>query len=311
MIDSGRQALCIVRTGECSNTCYYTSPFRIFSHSILWFHMELQSPVLQTDTVNSSIVTNLDIERLIPPRQLLRPLNEDLISELARSIRNSGLLQPIVVRKTGAAGKYEIVCGNHRFEAYKRLGLSKISAIVAVLNDDEAFLARVSENLLKNAYVDPLQEANGYKMLLTNGWTINAIAKRVGKSDSYICQRLSIIEHLDQSVSRRLAVSNGSLTPSHAELLARIRDVKKQIEVAEFVEKKRLSVRALERLLNGGPPPRRIELEPESDQTCLIRIPKEFTEAMGIGSERYVHMYIDRKKLIIENTSRSKRSLHV
>jgi ParB family chromosome partitioning protein len=273
--------------------------------------MELHCPVLQTNSVNSLIVTNLEIDRLIPAKQLLRPMSEDLISELARSIKNSGLLQPIVVRKTGASGEYEIVCGNHRYEAYKRLGLSKINAIVCVLNDDETFLARVSENLLKNTYIDPIHEANGYKMLLSNGWTINAIAKRVGKSDSYICQRLSIIEHLDQSVSRRLAAGNGSLTPSHAELLAGIRDVKKQIEVAEFVEKKRLSVRALEMLLKGGPPPRKIELELESDQTCLIRIPKEFTEAMGIGSERSVHMYIDRKKLIIENTSRSKRSLHV
>ncbi|MGA2973499.1 MAG: ParB/RepB/Spo0J family partition protein [Candidatus Bathyarchaeia archaeon] len=256
-------------------------------------------------------MTDLEIEQLTPPPWLLRPINEDLISELARSIENSGLLQPIVVRKTGAHEKYEVVCGNHRLMACKRLGLTRISAVVTELNDEEAFLARVSENLLKNVYVDPIQEANGYKVLLTKGWTINAIAKRVGKSDSYICQRLSIIDHLAKSLSRKLSASNGSLTPSHAELLAKIRDVKRQIEVAEFVERKHLSVRGLEALLNGGPPPRRIELEPESNKARVIRIPMEFLEAIGAHLERSVHIYVDGKKLIIENIYRSRRRLHV
>jgi len=265
----------------------------------------------QAHTVNSSFIADLEIERLLPPHQLLRPIEESLISELARSIENLGLLQPIVVRKTGANGKYEVICGYHRVEACRRFGSRRISAVVCTLNDDEAFLARVSENLLKDVYVDPIQEANGYKILLMNGWTINAMAKRVGKSDSYICERLSIIKHLDPSVRRKLSASTGALTPSHAELLAKIRDLKKQIEVADFVERKRLSVRALETVLKGGPLPKRIELEPESGGTRVIRIPNEFTEAIGIHSEGYAHMYIEGKKLIIENIYRSKRSLHV
>ena len=272
--------------------------------------MELHTAGLQIDVTNSTMA-DLEIDRLTQSPWLLRPINESLISELARSIKNLGLLQPIVVRKTSAHGKYEIVCGTHRFEACRRLGLARIRAIVSELDDEEAFLARVSENLLKNAYVDPIQEANGYKMLLTKGWTINAIADRVGKSDSYICQRLSIIEHLDESVRRRLSTSKGSLTPSHAELLARIHNVNRQMEVAEFVERKRLSVHGLEALLNGGPLLRRIELEPESNKTRVIRIPEEFIEAIGIHSERYVHLYAAGKKLIIENIYRSKRSLHV
>jgi ParB/RepB/Spo0J family partition protein len=253
-------------------------------------------------------IRHIEIDRVAFSAWTLRPLNEKLVSELVRSIGNAGLLQPIVVRRSENGGKYEVVCGNHRLEACRRLGHKRISALVVELNDEQAFLARVSENLLKNTYVDPIEEANGYRMLLSRGWTIDEIAKRVGKSDSYICERLAVIDRLDKQVLTRLSRGDGVLTPSHAELLAKIRDSKKQMEVAEFVERKRLSVRTLERLLSGAPLPKRIELEAKNLGYRTIRVPTEFIDAVGIGSERWAHIYVDGRKLIIENIYRTKRA---
>ncbi len=263
--------------------------------------MEVQSQV--RSVLKASEAQEVEVNQILPPKWLLRPIDVNLVTELARSIRHTRLLQPIIIRPRDDAG-YEIVCGNHRFCAVKSLGIGMVEAIVCELSDDDAFLMRLSENLLRNTSVDPIQEANGYKMLLERGWTINAIANKIGKSDSYICERLSLVNRLDSHVKSKL--SAGILTPSHAELLSKVKNRQRQIEVAELVERKKLSVRTLQHYLDGVPAPRKLEVETEGDFK-VIRIPQEFTDAVGIDSERYAHVYVEGRKLIIENIYLSKR----
>ena len=222
------------------------------------------------------------------------------MAELERSIRNIGLLQPIVVREAPAG--YEVVFGNHRLEACKQLGMKRVNAIVKAFTEEEAFLARVSENLLRNTYIDPIEEAEGYRMLVKKGWTINAIGCKVGKSDSYVCERLGMIERL--SSEARSEVSRGFLTASHAEVLSRIRDKSMQKEIAKLVKKKRLSVRSLEEIVSGFPRPTKVPLAFMLNEYYL-RIPSEFLRAMGVEGTQQLLMYLRGRKLILETIENS------
>lgn len=249
-------------------------------------------------------LVEIDIEQLKGPTWQLRPVKLALVGELERSIKSVGLLQPIVVRKCGHG--YEVVFGLHRLEACRRLGLKQVRATVMSFDDENAFLARVSENLLRNSYVDPLEEAKGYQMLLKKGWTIDAIGQRIGKCDSYVCERLAMLERLSDDL--RSQVSNGDLTPSHAEILSRIKDKDRQNAVAELVTRKRLSVRSLEDMVNGVPPPTKIRIESISNQ-LYARIPTEFADAIGMRNGAEVFLYLRGSKLIIESVTRERPSM--
>ncbi|MFI5449020.1 MAG: ParB/RepB/Spo0J family partition protein [Candidatus Bathyarchaeia archaeon] len=247
----------------------------------------------------------LEIEALLMPALALRPIDERIVAELTRSIESSGLLQPIVVRE--CRGGYEVVFGRHRIEAIKRLGLKSISAAITKMSSAEAFLARVTENLIRNTYVNPVEEARGYQTLVRSGWTINAIARRIGKCDSYVSERLSLLRNIDPKLLSRITDGSSGLTPSHAELLSRIKDPVKQTEVAEFIEKKRFSVRVLEDLLNGVPLPLKVKVE-QSTQGCFVRIPTEYMDAVQLTAGMYSILYVRGKKLILENMHPERRN---
>ena len=242
-------------------------------------------------------VLDLEIKRLEAPSWRLRPLDDVSISELMRSIENLGLLQPVVVRESQRG--YQIVFGNHRIEACRRLGMKKIRAIVRHFTDEEAFLARVTENLLRNTYVNPIEEAEGYRMLITKGWTINGIARKVGKCDSYVCERLALLENLDSRLRARISQGSKHLTPSHAELLSRIVDKKRQSEIATLVETRRLSVRALENLVMGAPLPTKVPVEVDSGSFCF-HVPDTFAKALRLKSGESLTMSVRGRKLVLE-----------
>ena len=252
-------------------------------------------PILQTEMPSINPILELELADVMPSSSELRPLNQELVDELQRSISNVGLLQPIVVRRR--ASKYETVFGNHRLEACRRLGLERIRAIKFDLSDDESFLARVSENLLRNNFIDPLVEAEGYKRLVANGWTIHAIGNRVGKCDSYICERMAILDRL--SPITKDYVSRGTLSASHGELLSRVRDMKRQEEIAELVRIKRLSVRSLEELL-GRMPPAVVQTKIIAG-VLYVPIPREFADLIHARVGEPLFLYSRNRKLILES----------
>jgi ParB family chromosome partitioning protein len=195
-----------------------------------------------------SQISELPVDRIKPGNLALRDLDEAAVEELAKSIRASGLLQPIMVKPTSDG--YELVFGLHRLEACKRLGWRKIPALVKNVSSEEAFLTGLVENLQRNIRINPVAEARGYKLLIAKGWTAHEIAQRIGKSDSYICDRLRVLDRLHPTIQNQLIthVCKSPITPSHAERLALIEDPELQLKLAELVRKKRLSVHQLERL---------------------------------------------------------------
>jgi ParB/RepB/Spo0J family partition protein len=218
----------------------------------------------------------LELDSLKAHSWTLRPLDQEVVKELERSIETMGVLQPIVVRECRSG--YEIVFGNHRVEACRRLGMKYVRAVIREFSEEDSFVARVSENLARNNYVDPIAEAEGYRMLVDKGWTLSSIGRKIGKSDSYVCERLALLDRLHYNTAMKIRA--GNLTASHAELLSRIRDPIKQQQIADLIVKKRLSVRTLENMLNGTPPPITVPVE-NTDKGFGVRIPKEFLAAVA------------------------------
>ena len=249
-----------------------------------------------SEQINATV--KLEIDAIKSPVWTLRPLKGELIVELQRSIKNAGLLQPIVVRRVKDG--YELVFGNHRLEACKRLGIKRIAAIVANFSEDEAFLARVSENLLRNTYINPLEEAEGYRMLVHKGWSIVEISMKVGKSDSYISERLGILENLSHEI--RSHVLDGSLTPSHAEIISRIHDAPQQEKIANLVVGKRLSVHTLENMLKTVSIPTEVQIVRVPGQ-YVLRIPEELMSAANLHASRSLFVYAKRGRLILERAT--------
>jgi ParB family chromosome partitioning protein len=238
----------------------------------------------------------MPIENIRSSAEPLRRVDTDTVVELAKSIESNGLLQPILVRPYN--GSYEVVFGNHRLEACRRLGWKLIPADVKEVNDEEGFLLRVVENLQRNVTINPLTEARGYIRLIERGWTINSIAKRVGKSDSYISDRVGLIRRLHPDVARRIQ-ENGRIRPSHCEVLARIHSKNSQLELSELIERKGLSVRKLEQLMQNRQLFKAVVKEHRGN-LCL-QLPERVVESMSIEAGSNVHLYPQsRQRLVIE-----------
>ena len=237
----------------------------------------------------------LALDDVKPNAGVLRKVDEQIVSELAKSIQFNGLLQPILVRRLNSA--FEVVFGHHRLEACKRLGLKSISAVVTSLSTDDSFLTQVVENLQRNTEINPLAEAKGYISLIDHGWTINAIASRIGKSDSYVSDRIGLIRRLHPMIARRMLDNNkGHLKPSHCELLARLRSKRSQLELSDMVEQKRLSVRKLEKMISGGQPVK--ETVEERAGSLYVQLPRGIVERMQIEAGESVYVYLQSNKRI-------------
>lgn len=251
---------------------------------------------------------DLPLDIIEPSPEALRKLDEEAVCDLAKSIQANGLLQPILVRPVGSS--YEIVFGNHRAEACRRLGWKSIPAIIKQMSSDESFLTKLVENLQRNNEIDPLAEARGYIALIDHGWTINSIAKRIGKSDSYVSDRVGLIRRLHSEIARRFHENvNGHIKPSHLELLARMRPKAYQLELSELVEKRRLSVRRLELLISSRQPLR--ETVQGNADSLYIQIPPAIAVRMGIEAGSQVYEYMQTKrKLVIETLRESSPPKH-
>jgi ParB family transcriptional regulator, chromosome partitioning protein len=190
------------------------------------------------------------------PRQPRRSFDEDTLEELAESIRQVGLLQPVVVRAV-APGRYEIVMGERRWRAAQQAGLSEIGAIVKQTQDDDMLRDALIENLHRQQ-LDPLEEAAAYQQLLDDfGATHEELALKVGRSRPHITNTLRLL-NLPPAVQKRVAA--GVLTAGHARALLGVEDPGAQERLASRIVAEGLSVRAVEEIVAVGseePSPRR------------------------------------------------------
>jgi len=156
------------------------------------------------------------------------------LAELVDSVKQHGVIVPLIARKKFAKGElrpyFEIVAGERRFRAAKEAGLTELPAIVRELDDKETLELQVIENL-QRADVHPIEEADGYSQLITkHGYDVAGLAARVGKSESYIYQRLKLAALIPKA---KEAFFEEHITASHAILIARL-DEKQQKQALEY-----------------------------------------------------------------------------
>lgn len=170
--------------------------------------------------------------------------DEDAIEQLAQSLQQHGMLQPILVRKSGES--YKIVAGERRWRAAMKAGIKEVPVIVKKLDDLQSVQIALIENLQRES-LDPVEEAMGYKRLSEEfSMTQEQIAEKVSKPRSVVANSLRLLE-LPESVQKML--SNGEISVGHAKVLAGVADKEKCAALAQKAKEEKLTVRALEALL--------------------------------------------------------------
>jgi ParB family chromosome partitioning protein len=182
------------------------------------------------------------------PRQPREVFDEDAMAELVDSLREVGLLQPIVVRPAGP-DRYELIMGERRWRAAGAAGMETIPAIVRATDDDVMLRDALLENLHR-AQLNPLEEAAAYDQLLTDfGCTHDELAGRIGRSRPQISNTLRLLR-LPASVQRRVAA--GVLSAGHARAVLGLDDPDAQERLAQRIVSEGLSVRSVEEIVAVG-----------------------------------------------------------
>jgi ParB family chromosome partitioning protein len=182
------------------------------------------------------------------PKQPRDVFDEEAMAELVTSIREVGVLQPVVVRALGE-GRYQLVMGERRLRASKEAGLSAVPAIVRDTGDDAMLRDALLENLHRQQ-LNPLEEAAAYRQLLDEfGATHEELAERIGRSRSQVSNTIRLLG-LPPAVQRRVAA--GVLSAGHARALLALEDPEAQDRLAARIVAEGLSVRATEEAVTAG-----------------------------------------------------------
>lgn len=212
-----------------------------------------------------SQILNVPIEDIIPNRfQPRLSFDDSALQELANSIKEHGIIQPLVLRRLG--DKYEIIAGERRYKASKLAGLSSVPAIIANLNDKDSAEVAIIENVQRKD-LTPIEEARSYKALLDKGYlTQEELARKMALSQSAIANKLRLL-NLSENVQNHLM--EGKISERHARSLLKISDFNKQDELANRVIQERLTVKDLDNIIKD------------------IEDKKEVTPVMNINTEQF------------------------
>jgi ParB family transcriptional regulator, chromosome partitioning protein len=208
-------------------------------------------------TTPSTGLANVPIDQIAPnPFQPRKSFDEASIEELARSVREHGIVQPLVVTRTGDK-RYRLIAGERRFRAAQKAGLATVPVVIKEnIPDSDVLEIALIENIQRED-LNPIEEADAYHQLHEDfGLTQEEISKRVGKERSTVANFLRLLR-LPDSVKKRLA--SGQLSMGHARAILAVNSAKKQEQLAERVVKRSLNVRqtemlAAERSPKSGPP---------------------------------------------------------
>ena len=187
------------------------------------------------------IVQIKDIQK--NPYQPRKEFSEEKIQELAQSIKENGLIQPIIVRKSPVLG-YEILAGERRYRASIAAGLSEIPVIIKQLSDQDMMLHSIIENLQREN-LNPIEEAKAYQSLIDKGFTHTEIAEKMGKSRPYITNLVRLLGLPKHILTE---VESGRLSQAHARLLIQLSS-DKQDKLLNRIQTENLSVRQVEQIL--------------------------------------------------------------
>jgi len=188
-----------------------------------------------------------DIDQIKPNAyQPRKEFDEDGIDELASSIKEKGIIQPLVGRKIGDS--YEIIAGERRWRAAQKAGLKKIPIILKDASDSEILELALIENLQRED-LNPIDEAIAYEQLIGDfGLTHEEISKRIGKDRSTITNQIRLLK-LPERVKQ--AIKEGEISAGHARAILSIESQSKALEILDLIRRNKLSVRQTEKLVQG------------------------------------------------------------
>lgn len=218
--------------------------------------------LLTLQNEESEELREVDIDLIDPnPSQPRNMFAADKLEELANSIKENGLVQPILLRRTNN-GRYQIVAGERRWRASQKIGLKRISAIVRQVETEKLLELALIENIQRQE-LNPIEEALAYQRLISElGITQEDISKRVGKDRSSITNYLRLLK-LPKEVQQQVEAEQ--LTMGHARALLSLAATERQYEVAAKVIQQKLSVRETEKLV------KKIALENTNDSSTPIQ----------------------------------------
>ncbi|MDQ5973270.1 MAG: Chromosome partitioning protein ParB [Actinomycetota bacterium] len=229
-----------------------------------------------------AVYAELPIDLVVPnPRQPRAVFDEDALAELVFSIREIGLLQPVIVRAT-PSGEFELIAGERRLRACREAGLTVIPAIVRDTDDDAMLRDALLENLHR-ADLNALEEAAAYQQLLSDfGCTQEELARRIGRSRPQVTNTLRLLR-LPPDVQRRVAA--GVLSAGHARALLSLDDAAAMEALATRIVAEGLSVRAVEEIIIVGDADGRRRKSSTRSRVSLPRDP-EVADVIAEFSER-------------------------
>jgi len=198
----------------------------------------------KASTVISREFSYLPLNKVIPAKnQPRQEMGEKELKELAQSIKEKGLIQPIVVRKL-SGGFYEVVAGERRYHAAKSLGLNEIPTIIKELNEQEAFVIAIVENLQRKD-LNPIEEAEAFKRLLDEFmFSLENIAQFVGKDKTTVVNTLRLLK-LPDNIQQ--ALRDGIITRTQARTILTAERLQDQEKLFHQILKEGLSVRDIEK----------------------------------------------------------------
>lgn len=212
--------------------------------------------------------------------------DEKKLEELADSIKQHGILQPVILRKKQTG--YELVAGERRWRAAQKAGVEKVPAIIKELSDMDVMEIALIENLQRED-LNPLEEAEAYKKLIEEfGMTQEELSKRVGKSRSQIANTVRLL-NLDEEIKK--LITEEKLTAGHARALLAIEDKKERLKLAKKISEENMSVRQIEEAVKKDENRKRKNRKKEDINPAFIDISEKLQTTLGTrvrikGTER-------------------------
>ena len=223
-------------------------------------------------------ISFININEIKPNQnQPRKSFNEEKLEELAASIIENGLIQPVILRKADKG--YEIVAGERRWRACRKAGLKEIPCIIREFTDEQNMLIAIIENMQRED-LNPVEEAEGLNQMIVNfGMTQEQVSKSVGKSRPYITNALRLLKL--PSELREMLLAN-QLSAGHARAIAGIGDTEKQIQLAEYAIKEGLSVREIEKIIKEeNAPKKKISRKKAEKSADVKKVEDDLKQIMG------------------------------
>ena len=232
--------------------------------------------LLNTNNQTKNNTKKIDISKIYPnKKQPRKNFEEKEIKELSESIKNQGLIQPIVVRET-SSNIYEIIAGERRWRACQLAGLHSVNCVVMSVDDKSVYELALIENIQREN-LNVVEEAKAYKNLIeVNGIKNEELSKKIGKSSSHISNLIRILD-LDEEILQMII--DGKISMGHARALIGIPN---SVEKAKEIFEKKLSVRDVEKSTSKHKHTRKKQTEKDPN---IVDLEKELSDKIGLKTE--------------------------